>query len=490
MRKRKIKLNVRSVLSISGLKSMLWKYRGRRIRPYMRNNVKLAGAIIFVPVFLLSMFIFWREQLIHFDISRIIKHFEWNVPLIIKSVLCSLLIAVGSIAATYFLFFNSYKKILHRQKIAKMIFSNKFYEKENVKVRKLFSNETDSKEKITYFPRMYYRVKNNHIYIRIAMDMSRFQNRFLDLGKDLENGLFCDLVDKQMEEGFVCFKLLYDVKKNRISIDDAIAENGVLPLMKHISWQFDKLPHMLIAGGTGGGKTYFMLTIIKACVGLGADVRILDPKNADLADLEEVLPKKVYSQKNGILMCLRKSVDGMMERMDEMKKMPNYKTGENYAYLGLKPVFIFFDEYVAFMDLLDMKERNEALSYMKQLVLLGRQAGYFLVLGAQRPDAKYLADGIRDQFSFRVALGNMSDTGYGMMFGDVDKTFMEKDVKGRGYAYVGTGSILEFYSPIVPKGYDFMSSIKNALVGEETEIASSGVSDQTASVEGVSETNG
>ncbi|CAF1891742.1 hypothetical protein SAMN02744787_3140 [Bacillus subtilis] len=476
------------------LNKRFWKYRGKRIRPYMRNNVKLAGAIIFVPVFLLSMFLFWREQLIHFDLSQVIKNFEWNVPLIIKSVLCSVLIAVGSIVASYFLLFDSYKKILHKQKIAKMIFSNKFYEKENVKVRKIFSNETDSKEKITYFPRMYYQVKNNHIYIRIAMDMSRFQNRFLDLGKDLENGLFCDLVDKQMEEGFVCFKLLYDVKKNRISIDDAVAENGILPLMKHISWQFDKLPHMLIAGGTGGGKTYFMLTIIKACVGLGADVRILDPKNADLADLEEVLPKKVYSQKNGILMCLRKSVDGMMERMDEMKQMSNYKTGENYAYLGLKPVFIFFDEYVAFMDLLDMKERNEALSYMKQLVMLGRQAGYFLVLGAQRPDAKYLADGIRDQFSFRVSLGLMSDTGYGMMFGDVDKAYVNKKETGRGYANVGTGSVLEFYSPIVPKGYDFMSSIKNALVGVEgaqaTAVASGSVSDQTASGEGVSEANG
>ncbi|MCY7794596.1 coupling conjugation protein ConQ [Bacillus spizizenii] len=476
------------------LNKRFWKYRGKRIRPYMRNNVKLAGAIIFVPVFLLSMLIFWREQLVHFDHNRVIKHFEWNVPLIIKSVLGSLLIAVGSIVASYFLFFDSYKKILHRQKLAKMIFSNKFYERDNVKVRKLFSNETDTREKITYFPRMYYQVKNNHIYIRIAMDMSRFQNRFLDLGKDLENGLFCDLVDKQMEEGFVCFKLLYDVKKNRISIDDAVAENGVLPLMKHISWQFDKLPHMLISGGTGGGKTYFMLTIIKACVGLGADVRILDPKNADLADLEEVLPKKVYSQKNGILMCLRKSVDGMMERMDEMKQMPNYKTGENYAYLGLKPVFIFFDEYVAFMDFLDMKERNEALSYMKQLVMKGRQAGYFLVLGAQRPDAKYLADGIRDQFSFRVSLGLMSDTGYGMMFGDVDKAYVNKKETGRGYANVGTGSVLEFYSPIVPIGYDFMSSIKNALVGVEgaqaTAVASGSVSDQTASGEGVSEANG
>nr|WGD63037.1 ATP-binding protein [Bacillus subtilis]WGD71169.1 ATP-binding protein [Bacillus subtilis] len=479
---------------INLLRNRVWKYRGKRIRPYMRNNVKLAGAIIFVPVFLLSMFIFWKDQLIHLDVMETVKHFEWNVPLMIKSVLCSFLAVAAFAVMAYFLFYDAYKKLYHRQKITRMIFSNKFYEKESVQVKKLFSNDTVAKEKITYFPRMYYQVKNNHIYIRIAMDMSRFQNRFLDLGKDLENGLFCDLVDKQMEEGFVCFKLLYDVSKNRISIDEAVAKDGALPLMKHVSWKFDKLPHMLISGSTGGGKTYFMLTVIKACVGLGADVKILDPKNADLADLEEVLPRRVYSQKNGILMCLRKSVDGMMERMDEMKKMSNYKTGENYAYLGLKPVFIFFDEYVAFMDLLDMKERNEALSYMKQLVLLGRQAGYFLVLGAQRPDAKYLADGIRDQFSFRVALGNMSDTGYGMMFGDVDKTFMEKDVKGRGYAYVGTGSILEFYSPIVPKGYDFMSSIKNALAGVEgaqaTAVASGGVSDQTASGEGVSEANG
>ncbi|WP_238810457.1 ATP-binding protein [Bacillus velezensis] len=470
---------------------MLWKYRGVRIRPRMRNNVIMTGTIIFVPVFLLSMFFFWADHLFHLDVMKTVKHFEWNIPLLIKSVLCSILAGGAVVTLAYFLFNGAYKKLYHRQKIARMIFSNKFYEKESVQVKKLFSNETAAKEKITYFPRMYYQVKDNHIYIRIAMDMSRFQNRFLDLGKDLENGLFCDLVDKEMEEGFVCFKLLYDVKKNRISIDDAVAKDGVLPLMKHVSWEFDKLPHMLISGGTGGGKTYFMLTVIKASVDLGADVKILDPKNADLADLEEILPKRVYSKKSGILMCLRKSVDGMMERMDEMKKMPNYKTGVNYAYLGLKPVFIFFDEYVAFMDLLDMKERNEALSYMKQLVMMGRQAGYFLVLGAQRPDAKYLADGIRDQFNFRVALGKMSDTGYGMMFGDVDKTFMVKDVKGRGYAYVGTGSILEFYSPIVPKGYDFMSSIKESLVGVEgaqaTAVASGSVSDQTASGERRSE---
>ncbi|SDN50853.1 DNA segregation ATPase FtsK/SpoIIIE and related proteins [Fictibacillus solisalsi] len=446
-------------------KNKLWKYRGSRIRPRMRNSIKRVGAFIFASTFFISMFIFWKDHLLYSKILEIIEVFNWNVPLVLKSVMFSILIGIGTVVVAYFLFYECLKKLLHKQKIARMIFSNKFYEKENIRVKKLFSDETYLKEKITYFPRMYYRVKNNYIYIRIGMDMSRFQNRFLDLGKDLENGLFCDLVDQEMEEGFVCFKLLYDVRKNRISIDEAVAENGSFRLMKHISWHFDKLPHMLIAGGTGGGKTYFILTVIKACIGVGAEVKILDPKHADLADLEEVLPGKVFSKKNGILMCLRKSVDSMMQRMDEMKKMPNYKTGVNYAYLGLEPVFIFFDEYVAFMDLLDMKERNEALSYMKQLVMLGRQAGYFLVLGAQRPDAKYLVDGIRDQFSFRVSLGLMSETGYGMMFGDCDKAFVNKKVTGRGYADMGTGTVFEFYSPFVPKGYDFMRAIENELVG-------------------------
>ncbi|MDM5197027.1 FtsK/SpoIIIE domain-containing protein [Fictibacillus enclensis] len=468
----------------------LWRYRGSRIKPRMRNTIKRVGAFIFASAFLISMFCFWQDHLLDLNIYEIIEVFNWNVLLILKSVIFSILIGIGTVVVVYFLFYERFKKLLHKQKVARMIFSNKFYEKENIRVKKLFSDRSYLKEKITYFPRMYYRVKNNYIYIRIGMDMSRFQNRFLDLGKDLENGLFCDLVGREMEEGFVCFKLLYNVRKNRISIDDVVAEYGTLRLMKHISWQFDKLPHMLIAGGTGGGKTYFILTIIKACIGTGAEVRILDPKHADLADLEEVLPGKVYSKKNGILMCLRKSVDEMMQRMDEMKKMSNYKTGENYAYLGLKPVFIFFDEYVAFIDLLDMKERNEALSYMKQLVMLGRQAGYFLVLGAQRPDAKYLADGIRDQFSFRVSLGLMSETGYGMMFGDYDKAFVNKKVTGRGYADMGTGTVFEFYSPFVPKGYDFMRAIENELVGvqgaQATAVASGSESDQAEPAEGVS----
>jgi len=95
--------------------------------------------------------------------------------------------------------------------------------------------------------------------------------------------------------------------------------------------------------------------------------------------------------------------------------------------------------------------------------MLGRQAGFFLILACQRPDAKYLGDGIRDQFNFRVALGRMSEMGYGMMFGETTKDFFLKQIKGRGYVDVGTSVISEFYTPFVPKGHDFLKEIKKLI---------------------------
>ena len=107
--------------------------------------------------------------------------------------------------------------------------------------------------------------------------------------------------------------------------------------------------------------------------------------------------------------------------------------------------------------MLTTKENAAVLNKLKQIVMLGRQAGYFLILACQRPDAKYLGDGIRDQFNFRVALGRMSELGYSMMFGEVDKDFFLKQIKGRGYVDTGTSVLSEFYTPLVPKGHDFLN---------------------------------
>lgn len=48
------------------------------------------------------------------------------------------------------------------------------------------------------------------------------------------------------------------------------------------------------------------------------------------------------------------------------------------------------------MEMLGTKENTAVLSKLKQIVMLGHQAGFFQILACQRPDVKYLSDGIRD----------------------------------------------------------------------------------------------
>ena len=66
---------------------------------------------------------------------------------------------------------------------------------------------------------------------------------------------------------------------------------------------------------------------------------ILDPKNADLADLGSVMAN-VYYRKEDLLSCIETFYEEMMKRSEEMKQMKNYKTGKNYAYLGLPAHFL------------------------------------------------------------------------------------------------------------------------------------------------------
>lgn len=438
-------------------------YKGHRIRAGDRyltyRFICLCLGSFFISMILLfhireiRQIDFWELKVsdLQFDFS----FWDW------MSILVSL-ISCGLVSLVYNrLGKEHWKSLIHRQKIARMILENHWYETTQVHSARFFKDlgTSQSKEKISHFPKIYYRKKNGLLSILVEVTLGKYQDQLLKLEKKLESGLYCELVDKELKDSYVEYTLLYDMIANRISIEDVVAENGSLRLMKNQMWTYDSLPHMLIAGGTGSGKTYFILTIIEALLKTNAVIFVLDPKNADLADLSEVMPN-VYAQKDDISACVEKFYEQMMARSQSMKEMSEYKTGENYAYLGLAPYFLIFDEYVAYMEILSTKESSIILNKLKQIVMLGRQAGFFLILACQRPDAKYLGDGIRDQFNFRVALGRMSELGYSMMFGEVNKEFFLKRIKGRGYVDTGTSVISEFYTPLIPKKYNFLMEIQ------------------------------
>lgn len=439
--------------------------RGKRIKPRDRQLVIHVLLSTLLPLFLLIVLLFHGRELAQLEWKTLPQTLQRGdfIPYL-PSLLFSVGVALLGCLLIAFLFIryraDFIKQLLHRQKLARMLLENKWYESEQVKTETLFNETTQqTKEKITHFPKLYYKLKNGLIHIRVEITLGKYQDHLLHLEKKLESGLYCELIDKELKDSYVEYTLLYDTIANRLPLEDIEAQDGKLKLMKNLWWEYDKLPHMLIAGGTGGGKTYFILTLIETLLQIESDLYILDPKNADLADLAVVL-QNVHHKKEAMIACIDAFYNNMMTRSDDMKQMDTYKTGENYAYLGLSAQFLIFDEYVAFFEMLSKKESNEVLNKLKQIVMLGRQAGFFLILACQRPDAKYLGDGIRDQFNFRVALGRMSDMGYGMMFGsDVQKDFFLKQIKGRGYVDVGTNVISEFYTPLVPKGHDFLEEI-------------------------------
>ena len=434
-----------------------------------RKRIRARDQSLLLQFFLSRLFFIWLLVFLLFHLS-FFKSNPWEYD-VLKNHFISFygfisltvsVIVVGSCAYLYYRYrYDAIKQLIHRQKLAKMVIENGWYETKQVEEINLFENKSPkTKEKISYFPKIYYWLEKGLIHIQVEITLGKYQDQLLKLENKLESGLFCELVSKELHDSYVEYVLLYDTIANRISIEEVIATDGKLRLMKSVYWEYDKLPHMLIAGGTGGGKTYFILTIIEALLHTNANMYILDPKNADLADLATVMPN-VYYKKEDMIQCINQFYEDMMKRNEEMKQMANYKTGENYAYLGLPPSFLIFDEYVAFMSMLGNKESTAVLDKLKQIVMLGRQSGFFLILACQRPDAKYLGDGIRDQFNFRVALGRMSELGYGMLFGsDVQKQFFLKQIKGRGYVDVGNNVISEFYTPFVPKGHDFLKEIK------------------------------
>ena len=146
-------------------------------------------------------------------------------------------------------------------------------------------------------------MKEGLLSIRVQISLGKYQEQLLKLEKKLESGLYCELVEKELKDSYVEYTLLYDMIANRIGIDEVVAENGTLRLMKNQVWAYDSLPHMLIAGGTGGEDLFlphhYRSTIEVRC-------RIVYPRsqNADLADLGTVMPH-VFSKGRNFCLCGR-----------------------------------------------------------------------------------------------------------------------------------------------------------------------------------------
>lgn len=241
-----------------------YKCKGNRIRYSDKSLVFNFSISILSIIFIILLIVLNVRQIAEIKWKNINLFSEnglsfslttYNILTIILAISICLLVAF----LYYHFQYDRVKQLIHRQKLARMILENKWYESESIKDSGFFKdlNSNKQKEKIVYFPKMYYELKDGLIYIKVEITLGKYQDQLLTLEKKLESGLYCELISKELKDSYIEYVLLYDTIANRISIDEVKVSNGSLKLMKSVYWEFDKLPHMLIAGGTGGGENIF-----------------------------------------------------------------------------------------------------------------------------------------------------------------------------------------------------------------------------------------
>ena len=179
--------------------------RGKRIRPTDKDLVFHTALAALFPVFLLVVLLFHIRQIAgtnwqEVSLSQIAQ--DVNIPYLLFSMGVA---GLGGLGGNFFFFSKFWryrrdevKQLIHRQKLARMVLENKWYESEQRKDDAFFKDlsSSRSKETITYFPKIYYRMKQGLLHIRVEITLGKYQEQLLNLEKKLESGLYCELTDK------------------------------------------------------------------------------------------------------------------------------------------------------------------------------------------------------------------------------------------------------------------------------------------------------
>lgn len=432
-------------------------YKGVRISRAWQDLVYRAAVYLYLCLLVLSGLFFWR----HSGLSLLTPAVLW--PVLLKRLILPSVVSSACFMALCFTAVPVWNYLSDLQRLCRMIYTYPLYLVRN------YVSDADAEGKvrreIQYFPEFYYRRRHGRVEITVHLDGSKFHQSgaFENLTAVLEDTCFLRVVDITRRRDYLTYHLLGHTEGSRLKIGQVRPEGYGIPLMKGCVWDITQVSHGLVVGGTGGGKTYFLNTLLQAFLRMGAEVYVCDPKNSSLADYRRLLPH-VAVDTDAILQGISACVGVMKERFSDIKERPDYISGQDFSHYGLPPVILLLDEYVAFASSLNRSEKETFKSGLNQLILQGREAGVFVILATQRPDTEYLSGNIRDQLGLRVALGKMTADGYRMAFGSTEQKLKSTGRCGEGYfSMTGFSFIQRFYAPLVPEGYRFVDAAEKIL---------------------------
>lgn len=340
----------------------------------------------------------------------------WYLSPIVLSVLLTGLVGWGVFwfykhyAPEHSDFISKYLKTVElRQMISLLVVSKGFFDTETA----------ENNTYLTYYPKLKIKVKHmtGQLLIEEPIDGEKYMAQFAsgDFDQSVETALLADRQTTEFMKNKMISTFAFEPIKFRRQLLALQPQKGRLQLAKGIDWKYDTFYNALISGNVGTGKSYTIFAVLGQLLQLTKYVDIIDPKRSDLASLKyiDALKGRVHSTPTEINQAVIKYYQNMMARAEKMEKIKSTGKIGTYKDYHFDPCFLVFDEFGAYREMNDRLSFSDpayeayqtAMSNLNEIAMLGRELGFYLIIGMQRPSADSLPMAIRGQLNLRINMG-------------------------------------------------------------------------------------
>ena len=165
---------------------------------------------------------------------------------------------------------------------------------------------------------------------------------------------------------------------------------------KKIILDLSTLPHLLIAGATGTGKSIFIHDLILSLLTQDNNLLLIDPKYVELSLYKNTRGVNVITDNENIIPALENAYNLMIERYRQLER-----SGETDGHKVFKPYIIVIDELSDIM--LNKSTKRQAELLISKIAAMGRAASVHLIIATQRPSVNVLTGLIKANIPARIS---------------------------------------------------------------------------------------
>ena len=202
-----------------------------------------------------------------------------------------------------------------------------------------------------------------------------------------------------------------------------------------------KMPHLLVAGATGTGKSVFLNTLLISLIYKYSpeELRIIlvDPKVVEFSlfrGMPNLMFDEIFTDTAKVCSMLEWAVEEMEERYLKLREVLAKNIEEYNSYMEKKKgkkmpkILIIIDEFADLMN--SSAERKLMENKISRLAAKARAAGIHLIMATQRPSADIMEGSIKTNFTSRIAFKMASATDAMVIMGEAgaDKLLGRGDV--------------------------------------------------------------